>query len=134
MKGIVAFALKPVADVGPSGEVPVIGPRYFPFCTKYIRAASAHRNRKKHVSVSKKQIIERIWQLTGHRLSSTWIRDVDKFLDENTMLLVVPITQNHSEFLVVSVNLRGRVDGHGCAQPIDILTLTAKHTVSFTKK
>ena len=42
-KGSVAFSLKPTAEVGPVGEVPGLGPRYEPFCAKYMRPESMNK-------------------------------------------------------------------------------------------
>ena len=56
-------------------------------------------------------------QLTRNRLRSTWIRNAEEVLQEDRVLLMVPVTQHNSELgvVVASIGLIWRVQEERCA-------------------
>ena len=53
--------------------------------------------------------------ITRYGLGSSGIGDVDKLVDKNRVLVVVPVTYDDCELLVVAVRLYGRMDNNRCA-------------------
>ena len=53
--------------------------------------------------------------ITRYGFSSSGIGDVDKLVDKNRVLVVVPVTYDDCELLVVAVRLYGRMDNNRCA-------------------
>lgn len=61
--------------------------------------------------------------LTGNRLSSTGVGDADELAEKDAVLVVVPITQDDGEFLVIVMLFCGRVDDYWCTETVDVLAL-----------
>ena len=59
----------------------------------------------------------------GHRLGTTRVRNGDELLDENRVLVMVPVAEDDSKFLVVRDLLLWRVNDYRSAKAVDVLTL-----------
>ena len=57
------------------------------------------------------------------RTMLTWIRFVQELVDEDTVLVVIPIIQRDGEFLVISVHLGIVMNDEWGSQSVDILTV-----------
>lgn len=61
---------------------------------------------------------------TGHRFGTTRVGYVDELLEEDAMLLVIPVAEDDCVFLVIFVHFLWRVDDHGCTETVNILALS----------
>lgn len=67
---------------------------------------------------------------TRHGLSTAGVGDADELVEEDRVLVVVPVTENNRELFVVLVLLLRRVDNYRCAKTIDVLTLCKAASIS----
>ena len=63
---------------------------------------------------------------TGHGLGAAGVRDADELLEEYVVLVVVPVSEDDGELLIVRVLLLRRVDDHRSAKTVDVLTLSGR--------
>jgi hypothetical protein len=59
--------------------------------------------------------------LTRNRLGPAGVGDVDELLDEDVVLVVVPVAEDDCELFVVGVGLLGGMDEERGAQTINVL-------------
>ena len=60
---------------------------------------------------------------TWYRFSAAGVRDADEFFQKNIMLGMVPVTKDHSVFVVIGVHLIELVNDKRATKSIDILSL-----------
>jgi hypothetical protein len=60
---------------------------------------------------------------TGNGFIPTRVRYAEKFLEKDAVLCVIPVPNDDSVFVIVCINLLGRVNDQGCAKAVYILTL-----------
>ena len=59
----------------------------------------------------------------GDGLSTARVRDADELLEQDLVLVVVPVSEDDGELFVVLVLLLWRVDDYRGAETVDVLTL-----------
>ena len=62
-------------------------------------------------------------EITWDRLGSSGICDVNKLLEEDRMLIMIPVSKNYSEFFVVCMCFLEWMEDDRSTEPIDILSL-----------
>jgi hypothetical protein len=60
---------------------------------------------------------------TGNGFCAAGVFDRNELVEENRVLVMVPVTENDGEFVVILMHLFRRVDYNGCAQAVDVLAL-----------
>ena len=56
-------------------------------------------------------------------LGTTGVGDADELVNEDRVLVVVPVAENDGELFVIRVLFRWWVDDDGCTKTIDVLSL-----------
>jgi hypothetical protein len=61
--------------------------------------------------------------LTRDGLGAAGVGDAYESLDEDAVLVVVPISEDDGELAIVSMYFAGRMEDERCAETVDVLTL-----------
>jgi predicted site-specific integrase-resolvase len=72
--------------------------------------------------------------LTRDRLSTTRVTYIDELLDQDGVLLVIPVAENHGEFFVVLVMFSRRMYNERSAKPIYVLALFVVNIPTYNRK
>jgi hypothetical protein len=95
-----------------------MGGRYVPFWEKYIRAESV-KVRKAYFRLAR-------LELTGDGFGTSGVCNADESLDEDAVLVVIPISEDDGVLCIVSVCFYGTMEDEWGADTVGILTLRRK--------